>query len=1067
MSYRPTKQFNEDTSYNINPTGSKLIVEPYTRSKIRDDTQENEKYRPYKNKFTDTNVHRFNDDPIEIEPKKLERLQRKATQRIKPAENVFSQTKVSYVNVDSRQRNRYPINNYTENFKTLPSYPLQFTNGSPTMTILEDNHNIVVNDKIIINNVVSKNVVLQDVLSVKKNASYMRVYHPNHGLTFFGLFDPVSSDQFTPVNYVHVLPATFTPTQDIPDGVNQYYILTINSTLDFYNKYGNIKGSDFTRTFIGNNSINTLNKKQLVYLLFTKNGTNFVSDPDYYLIKLERVSSINYQDGISFLTDNNGNATSILATNTTTIHFYNLFGVPLNFINTGTPITQDRTYPYFIVNSVTANSYSVTLNINAIIDTSNPAYSFYNYTDNLDPNFDPSLLIGGNRGGGGICVVRKISTITGGYPNPNQYVFILDRTYKNITQTRILSSAFPNSQRTVNNQPYDIQNNKIYWRNLDDGTQIYFIEATPGNYSPEQFAVELERQFGTVIRYEYTQEFANGIVQTIVTSSTPVDYALYDSNGYYKYNIIKVKIDRHTDIVTFSAFRQLVEQDTLNMYQVLVIPDFDIEFTQASNLQVQSDLIACYLGVGTDMNPFDPSAGEVLYIFFTQNSHLLISGSFPYMYGNLYRYTGHIAPSLPTDAGFNTYGAQLVVDVAILVNFYRDKGVGGNAVSTQEVNSINTTTIFNNNFTFNSLNNLVYFPHHGMKVGDLIITDQLPDPLTPTEIFVYVINTIIDPDSFFVTRYQHGSTVKFIYDSLIINFVAVPDASYPATTGAIQYLDQITVPPPIASATFSFAVVAPTGANCQIMQVLHPDHQLDVGTQVTLSESGSVNRVPAETINGTHTIIRVVDDDHYQVQLNIYIPLATVTPLTQLNTVSILYPDLFQLLFNYDDTLGHYLGFLKVGQTIAITPFQSVLTNQTLYEEDYNYESLGAEFVERTKKLSMTGDNYCYIVSAELSSDTFSYYNTGMVTNVINRVYWTDFPGTVVFNSFDPVVIEYDDPISSLSQFTIQIYHPDGNLVEFNDLNHSFTLEITEVFNEPDETNINVRINSEQIVRHV
>jgi len=132
------QSFNEDTTYDINPTGSRLIVTPYTRTKVRDDAILNS--RQYKNKFMDDNLRKFNDDPISLEPDVLEKLKDKATERKPKPENVFTEVKVSYVNVDSSQRNMYSVNNYEENIITLPPYPLQFTNGSNLLTILHPQH---------------------------------------------------------------------------------------------------------------------------------------------------------------------------------------------------------------------------------------------------------------------------------------------------------------------------------------------------------------------------------------------------------------------------------------------------------------------------------------------------------------------------------------------------------------------------------------------------------------------------------------------------------------------------------------------------------------------------------------------------------------------------------------------------------------------------------------------------------------------------------------------------------------------------------------------------------------
>ena len=67
---------------------------------------------------------------------------------------------------------------------------------------------------------------------------------------------------------------------------------------------------------------------------------------------------------------------------------------------------------------------------------------------------------------------------------------------------------------------------------------------------------------------------------------------------------------------------------------------------------------------------------------------------------------------------------------------------------------------------------------------------------------------------------------------------------------------------------------------------------------------------------------------------------------------------------------------------------------------------------------------------------------------------WSENPGNVVFDSFVHTNKVFDSPLPSLSSLHIDIYHPDGRLVEFNGLDHSFVLEITELLFQPFETNI-------------
>ncbi len=53
-----------------------------------------------------------------------------------------------------------------------------------------------------INNVISKNVILQDIISIKKGSRFIRINHINHGISLFGLYDNMDDEQFMMINNV-------------------------------------------------------------------------------------------------------------------------------------------------------------------------------------------------------------------------------------------------------------------------------------------------------------------------------------------------------------------------------------------------------------------------------------------------------------------------------------------------------------------------------------------------------------------------------------------------------------------------------------------------------------------------------------------------------------------------------------------------------------------------------------------------------------------------------------------------------------------------------------------------
>jgi hypothetical protein len=975
---------------------------------------------------------------------------------------ISTQKYTSYINVDSSQRTKQPNNNYYKLYN-LPPYPIQFINGSSHITVNFPDHLFRTDDRIVLDNIISKNVMLNDVLTVKKNSYFVRIHHQNHGMSFYGLYDPTNSEQFVKIGYVDMLPQLFDENDIIPDVTNEYYILKNNPNINLTIQLSNINGSDATRTFIGNIPVNYLNKKHIVYLIFIKNGQTFYFDPNSYLVILEKISSINYADGKNYIKDRHGNSTTILSSNNIYVRFNNLFGVPLNYLNSGTPINEDKKYPYVTIISTTPGTFTVDINYPAVVD---PNISFYNGTDIVGQDFDIVNLLNSNKGGGAQILTRKIMNMDPGYPNPNNYVYKLDHLYKNIIQARLVGSVFPNSQRIINNIPDDIVNNKLYWRNLDDGDYIYQLSITPGNYSSSQLKEAIENKFNNTIRYHYTNEYLNGILPQVIETMTPNNNLMYDERGHNKYHIVDVTISDITDEVSLSSFKEIIQSNNLNNHQILSIPDTMINFTMAEDLRINfgidlsnSDIPIL---VPQIIKPFDPQ-NELLFIYFTPNSHMRIQKNFSHAYGNLYKYIKHYTPNI---GGYNTFLAQLEKNTAILFNFHRTKKIFPQTESENELRSINTSVILTN-FNYDYLTKEVQKQNHNLKVGDIMVTDQFIDPSTLSEIFVYEIDNVIDTNRFTVVKFNHGDKYKFVYDGIIINF------NSPQTKDSQYWLDQITpedeiVPlddPSTTSVqnnrnnTLSFVEINPLPHNKNTMKIFHPNHQLSIGDKITISNSGQINQVPENMINTKHTISKILNENNYEVILPKYIP-TEINMETGPNMVSIKYPNIFQLFFNFANTMGNLLNFSKVGENIAITPYKHTISNTDPYTNDYNYESLGTEYQQPLKKLEMTGYNYFYLCCPELATIN----NTKPVQNVFAIIRWFDNPGAVVFDSFVPTIKYFSVPVS-ISELHFSLYHPDGRLVEFNGLDHSFVIEIIEIYNQPTGTDINARTNSEFLAR--
>ncbi len=252
-----------------------------------------------------------------------------------------------------------------------------------------------------------------------------------------------------------------------------------------------------------------------------------------------------------------------------------------------------------------------------------------------------------------------------------------------------------------------------------------------------------------------------------------------------------------------------------------------------------------------------------------------------------------------------------------------------------------------------------------------------------------------------------------------------------------------------ANNTFSIVNISIQPETKSIMRIYHPDHNLKIGDVISVENSTDINCVPAEIINRKHTINKIIDGDTYEAAIDLHIP---TTFHLDASLITIRYPDIFQLMFNKPDTFGSLLGFANTGTDHAVTNFGHKISNIDPYIGHSNY---------LIKNNVRDLPNYFYMCCPELSNFT----NTAPVENVFTII--KKSKKKLQVDTFVPVVKIFKSPLPQLSELNISFYYPDGKLVDFANLNHSFTLEITEIHAQPVETDIYTPLNAEVITRKI
>jgi len=248
------------------------------------------------------------------------------------------------------------------------------------------------------------------------------------------------------------------------------------------------------------------------------------------------------------------------------------------------------------------------------------------------------------------------------------------------------------------------------------------------------------------------------------------------------------------------------------------------------------------------------------------------------------------------------------------------------------------------------------------------------------------------------------------------------------------------------------------GVNYFILIIKQQSNLVIVGDTITISNSDDIGLISRTLINTSLTVYSInKENSTYTILLG---PVNQITISQDLGTtltdngggaVIVKTNADFSLLFNYSDTIGSILGFKNVGSVNAITPFNSRISNFDLYLNDTQLNSVG-NIVTSSQILNFSGNNNYYLLYI---NDFELVQNISNVPISFAKILLTGLPGDVLYNTFVNYPYEFDFPLATLIELQIKITYPDGTLPDFRNINHSFTLRITESVNTPRNTGIN------------
>jgi hypothetical protein len=295
-----------------------------------------------------------------------------------------------------------------------------------------------------------------------------------------------------------------------------------------------------------------------------------------------------------------------------------------------------------------------------------------------------------------------------------------------------------------------------------------------------------------------------------------------------------------------------------------------------------------------------------------------------------------------------------------------------------------------------------------------------------------------------------NSTIRPNIDSTkLINSIYTYNTNYAVVsinsiqnTFSIQFYQNII----LSDAIFKSKIVYPDGFVRVI--VTYTNHSLVAGNTLTFSNVLGTDNIPTQYLNGTFTIEEIIDLNTFTFKLDRYNDDINSSNTNGGTAIKVLVPIQARLLFNKPNTIGKVLGFDNVGDSNSITSYSYVINNYNLYEIDVQENSIGIITQPRvdTRVLSVNPNNYVLMLTDLPFNDQINLFNTS--TYAFAKIYLAGELNNYVYDQYIQLGSTFQEPLAALSTITLSFYGPDNNLYDFNNVEHSFTIEIIEQLDE-------------------
>lgn len=422
----------------------------------------------------------------------------------------------------------------------------------------------------------------------------------------------------------------------------------------------------------------------------------------------------------------------------------------------------------------------------------------------------------------------------------------------------------------------------------------------------------------------------------------------------------------------------------------------------------------------------------VLFTFFTPHNYQLSDiGSKLQFYSTT---------SNPTFDGENTIlgipsSTSLYVSGYILTGGSASTSTPGEIGYTPSYNLLTTKTLNISNVTMGYPTLITTINAHDLSIGDKVSIQGLV--VTPVLSGVYTVYTIPSPTTF---------TINFTSTNIDQQSIA---NSYVGT-------DLVTISFPDHGFNKIILVQNGPSVNTVDIHTLLPHNLLD-SSLIRIMETG-ISYID----NNSYTITYLTSDSF---RINVTLPVGFVVNSTtgilgmsnkfrlyNCPTLGGIAPGFFNnIVFTVHDIIDQNAFTFHIYNSYATS---TVTGGSSIYISSFKHGFQATQTNTKNnilnRSINLEGENYAFLCCPQLST----MLNTGSVKNVFARIILDQSPGMVVFNFLSNPKIFETVPLQYLHTLSLSILNYDSSFYVFNDLDYSFTLEITEVVDTTENFNI-------------